>query len=163
MAREVLAMFRNHPARLAAVAAGERTFISDRPCWHHPASPRYVSRGQRCVECERIRAEAKQRAKAAKRRASVKTTSKPVMRPRLPEPQQFSAVYPHRNNTPEKHVANVAAAHSRFGYRPGRFPARRALIEYERRDVARQNSALLNDLIRTKTHVAQRTNDGSDL
>jgi hypothetical protein len=64
-----------HPARIAAVAAGETKFDTGVPCRHGHLSPRYVRHDGRCVECERIRQEtinSTPRGKARKRRFSVK-------------------------------------------------------------------------------------------
>ncbi|UFX45230.1 hypothetical protein HAP47_0000360 [Bradyrhizobium sp. 41S5] len=150
----VLACFRNHPAFLAALAAGERTFDPGRPCWHGHKAPREVGGHQQCIECVRLAQDAKRRAmkRPANERPIVATCPvKPAMRPRLPDTPQFSAVYPQRQLR-EKRETNTTAAHSRFGYRPisARFP-RDMLHKYETSLLAAQNSAHLDQLLREKT------------
>src|SRR5580704_8424149 len=66
MAR-VPTMFRDHPARLAAIAAGEKVFDPGAPCWHGHKAPRTVSTGA-CFECSRLSKEDQK----AKRKAARK-------------------------------------------------------------------------------------------
>ena len=53
---------RDHPARLAALAAGEKTFDTGQPCPKGHSSPRYVSNGG-CSECTRLFMQAKTEAR----------------------------------------------------------------------------------------------------
>jgi hypothetical protein len=44
----------NHPARVVALAAGEKTFDTGKACSHGHTSPRYVGTGI-CIRCQEIR------------------------------------------------------------------------------------------------------------
>ncbi|WP_426438563.1 hypothetical protein [Bradyrhizobium genosp. P] len=135
MPREVLAMFRDHPAFLAALAAGERTFDPGRACWNGHKAERLVAGKQDCLECTRLR-----RAK----------NSTPVARRRpVPDHGTFAAINPQHPDT-EKHATNAAAAQKRFGYQSSRFPSV-TLSWYERSDLARERSDYCDRLLRERT------------
>lgn len=57
--------YAKHPARLTALAAGEKTFTAD-PCTTHGEVSRWCSTGG-CVDCGRERSREQTRAKAAAR------------------------------------------------------------------------------------------------
>jgi hypothetical protein len=46
-----MASLANHPARLAALKAGDKRFKSDTPCKRHGHLWRYVENGMACAEC----------------------------------------------------------------------------------------------------------------
>jgi hypothetical protein len=49
------ATFQNHPSRLAALVAGERTWTGH-PCKHHGQSPERSTASGKCLACEREKA-----------------------------------------------------------------------------------------------------------
>jgi Na+-translocating ferredoxin:NAD+ oxidoreductase RnfC subunit len=66
---------KNHPARLAALAAGENTFTIDSPCNNGHNSPRYTF-AVRCVACEHLRSINPSKAHlAARKRCSKKRSA----------------------------------------------------------------------------------------
>jgi hypothetical protein len=143
-------MFRDHPARLAAIAAGEEVFDPGAPCWHGHQATRKVSTGA-CVECGHLN----MLARRAKRTATRKTENNaPLAKPSCPSKaapklsggELFGTV----KGAPlvDRRKANTAAAHALFSYRPSRFPARYALSSYEKGDEARQHSEYLDRLTR---------------
>jgi hypothetical protein len=146
--------FENHPARLAAVAAGGKHFDTGEPCANSHRSPRYVSNGI-CVECLSIR----QQARSA---VGPPQTSKPEPTGRKSHGsasrlgKAASVVKrPHRASA-KRHAEHVAAGSKLFDYRPPRFPGSYELASYARSDEARTRSKYLDNLIRSKTHHVTR-------
>ena len=146
-------MFRDHPARLAAIAAGEESFDPGAPCWHGHQAPRTVSTGA-CVECGRLNKEAQK----AKRRAARKAKSRASpfrpscsseAAPKLSGGELLGTI---KGAPPvDRRRTNTAAAHALFGYRPPRFPAAIELNNYERSDRAHERSSYLTRILREKT------------
>jgi hypothetical protein len=130
-----MAQFLNHPVRLAALAAGQKTFDTGKPCANGHSSPRYTSSGI-CVACNNLR--------NAKRALKMRR-SRPARVAPLESVRCVASTENGYRVSTAQHARRVEAAEKKFPT-----ALLHAISDYQQSSEGRQRSKYLDGLIRER-------------